>query len=249
MLRSLYTLALVCALATPAAAQTATVSGTITDQTGAAVPGATVTLDGPGGTRTAISGPRGEYSFTEPRERHLPGDRDALGLRPRHARRGGRRRERRGAGDHAWRSPASATPSSSAPRSPRRALIDAPATMSVVTSEMLASTPAQNYGDLLRSRAGRERDPAVGARRQPDQPAGHVDAHQLAARAARRPLDLPRLLRPRAVGLPARRTCPTSSRSRWCAARRRRSGAPTRSPASSTSSPSRRARRRARPSR
>ena len=51
MLRSLYTLALVCALATPAAAQTATVSGTITDQTSAAVPGATVTLDGPGGTR------------------------------------------------------------------------------------------------------------------------------------------------------------------------------------------------------
>src|SRR4029077_17272067 len=34
------------------------------------------------------------------------------------------------------------------------ALIDAPATISVVTSEVLASTPAQNYGDLLRSLPG-----------------------------------------------------------------------------------------------
>ena len=33
-------------------------------------------------------------------------------------------------------------------------LIDAPATMSVVTSEVLASTPAQNYGDLLRAVPG-----------------------------------------------------------------------------------------------
>src|SRR4029077_2802212 len=34
------------------------------------------------------------------------------------------------------------------------ALIDAPATLSLVTSEVLASTPAQNYGDLLRSLPG-----------------------------------------------------------------------------------------------
>ena len=49
MLRPLYTLALVCALASPAAAQTTTITGTIIDQSGAAVPGATVTLYGPGG--------------------------------------------------------------------------------------------------------------------------------------------------------------------------------------------------------
>ena len=58
MLRSLYALALLCALASPAAAQNATVSGTITDQSGAAVPGATVTLTGPGGTATTTSGSR-----------------------------------------------------------------------------------------------------------------------------------------------------------------------------------------------
>ena len=33
-------------------------------------------------------------------------------------------------------------------------MIDAPATISLVTSEVLASTPAQNYGDLLRSLPG-----------------------------------------------------------------------------------------------
>jgi outer membrane receptor protein involved in Fe transport len=33
-------------------------------------------------------------------------------------------------------------------------LVDAPSTMSVVTSEVLASTPAQNYGDILRSVPG-----------------------------------------------------------------------------------------------
>src|SRR5882724_4153640 len=63
MLRSLYAFALLVALATPAAAQTATVSGTITDQSGAAVPGATVTLTGPESPALIPSGPRGEYSF------------------------------------------------------------------------------------------------------------------------------------------------------------------------------------------
>src|SRR3990172_290914 len=36
----------------------------------------------------------------------------------------------------------------------QQALIDAPATMSVVTADTIASSPAQNYGDLLRSVPG-----------------------------------------------------------------------------------------------
>ena len=82
-------------------------------------------------------------------------------------------------------------------------LINAPATMSVVGAETIATSPAQNYGDLLRSTSGPERDPDVGPRHQHDEPPGHDHPGQLAARAARRPLDLPRLLRPGALGLRA----------------------------------------------
>ena len=75
--------------------------------------------------------------------------------------------------------------------------------MSVISSDVLASTPAQNYGDLLRSVPGvnvvqlSARDVNVTNRQ------ATTDAQQHAARAARRPLHLPRLLRPRAVGLRA----------------------------------------------
>src|SRR5712692_8237160 len=63
MRRLVFALGLVCALARPAGAQTATVSGKVFDQSGAAVPGATVTLTGPAGSSTATSGGSGEYSF------------------------------------------------------------------------------------------------------------------------------------------------------------------------------------------
>ena len=98
--RLLYTIALVCALVFPVAAQTATISGTITDQSDAAVPGATVTLDGPGGTRTAVSGSRGEVQLPQRRQRHLQGHGDAPRVRAGDARRRRQRIERRGAGDH-----------------------------------------------------------------------------------------------------------------------------------------------------
>ena len=50
--------------AVPAAAQTASVSGTIVDQTGAALPGATVQLIGPTNAVTT-SGPGGQYTFRD----------------------------------------------------------------------------------------------------------------------------------------------------------------------------------------
>jgi outer membrane receptor protein involved in Fe transport len=153
MLRSLYTLAIVCALASPAAAQTATISGTITDQSGAAVPGATVTLDGPGGAQTAVSGPRGDYSFANVANgtckvtAMLPGFAPAT-------------REVVVSGSNVEVPAISLSLASlsdtivvSASKSDT-ALIDAPATLSLVTSETLESTPAQNYGDLLRALPG-----------------------------------------------------------------------------------------------
>ena len=48
MLRTLLATALACGLGAPALAQTATISGTVADESGAAVPGATVELIGPG---------------------------------------------------------------------------------------------------------------------------------------------------------------------------------------------------------
>ena len=62
MFRSLSAFALLCALASPAAAQTASVSGTITDQSGAAVPGARRHPHRPGGPVDDVRIAR-RYSF------------------------------------------------------------------------------------------------------------------------------------------------------------------------------------------
>ena len=75
--------------------------------------------------------------------------------------------------------------------------------MSVLTSDTIAASPAQNYGDLLRSVPGvnviqtSARDINLTSRQ------AHDDALELPARARRRPLRLPRFLRHRVVGFPA----------------------------------------------
>ena len=153
MLRSLYALALLLMLAAPVAAQTASVSGTITDQSGGAVPGATVTLTGPGGTASTTSGARGEYSFANLANGTYRVAVTLSGFAPntREVVVSGANVEvpviSLALGNLTDTIVVSATKSDAA-------LIDAPATMSVVTSEVLASTAAQNYGDLLRSLPG-----------------------------------------------------------------------------------------------
>jgi len=60
-----YLLAL-CLLALPALAQTATLRGQVTDESGAIVPGAKVTLSGPARlSKTGTSGNDGSYSFAD----------------------------------------------------------------------------------------------------------------------------------------------------------------------------------------
>ena len=49
--------------AAPAAAQPGQVTGSVLDETGAVLPGATVTLSGPGGARATQTGGGGEYRF------------------------------------------------------------------------------------------------------------------------------------------------------------------------------------------
>src|SRR5258708_3951664 len=53
-------------LTLPAFAQTATLRGQVTDESGAIVPAATVTITGPGGlSKTAVAGNDGSYSFAD----------------------------------------------------------------------------------------------------------------------------------------------------------------------------------------
>jgi outer membrane receptor for ferrienterochelin and colicin len=125
-------------------AQSVTVSGAVVDTSGGVVPGATVVLTGPGGSQTTVSGAEGEYSFrnvaagTYQVTVTLAGFASANVAVPRVTLALGTLGE---------------TVVVSASRIDT-ALADAPATMSVVTSETLASTPAQNYADLLRGVPG-----------------------------------------------------------------------------------------------
>ncbi len=134
-------------------AQSVAVSGAVADTSGAVVPGATVVLAGPGGSQTTVSGAEGEYTFRNVAAGTYQVTVTLAGFAP------------------ATQSITVASTNVTVPRvtlalgtlgetvvvSASRtdtALADAPATMSVVTSETLASTPAQNYADLLRGVPG-----------------------------------------------------------------------------------------------
>jgi outer membrane receptor protein involved in Fe transport len=154
MLRTLLATVLACALGTSALAQTATISGTVVDESNAAVPGATVELIGPGTTAPTVSGSRGEYSFSNVSPGTYRIQATLVGFAP-------------AVQNNVIVSAANVevprltlriasltdTVVVSATKSDAT-LLDAPATMSVVTAELLQSTPAQNYGDLLRSVPG-----------------------------------------------------------------------------------------------
>lgn len=154
MPRVLLALVLACALAAPAAAQTAVVSGTVIDQSGAAVPGATVALAGASGLASTTSGAAGDYAFRNVASGTYRLTATLVGF------------AQATLADLAVGGSNVAVPALtlklaglndtvvvSASKS-EGALINAPATMSLVTSEQLASTPAQNYGDLMRSVPG-----------------------------------------------------------------------------------------------
>jgi len=134
-------------------AQSVTVSGAVADTSGAVVPAATVVLAGPAGSQTTVSGAEGEYTFRNVVAGTYQVTVTLAGFAP------------------ATQSVTVASANVTVPRvtlalgtlgetvvvSASRtdtALADAPATMSVVTSETLASTPAQNYADLLRGVPG-----------------------------------------------------------------------------------------------
>ncbi|RPH60280.1 MAG: TonB-dependent receptor, partial [Acidobacteria bacterium] len=153
-LRLLLALSVFCALTVSAYAQTGTVSGTAVDESGAIVPGATVTLTGPGTRETMITGSAGDYRFANlaPGTYQLtvslsgfsPITREGIVV---------------GAGETAVPAITLALAGLgevvvvSASRV-ESTLLNAPATMTVLPGTDLAVSPAQNYGDLLRSVPG-----------------------------------------------------------------------------------------------
>ena len=133
-----------------AAAQAPTLSGTVVDQSGAAVPGATVELTGSSGSLTVTTNDRGAYSFTGLKPDTYRLTIQLEGFAP------ATRPELVVGNSDVTVPPVRLTLASltdtvvvTATKA-EAALVDAPATMSVISSQTLASTPAQNYGDLLR---------------------------------------------------------------------------------------------------
>ena len=153
-IRGLGLLLAVLVVASPVRAQTAGISGTVVDETGAVIPGATVTLIGPDTRHIDISGTNGEYRFDNlsPGTYEIrvmlsgfsPAVLDSVTV------------------DDAVVAVAAIdlhvagvaeTVVVSAMRAESR-LIDAPATMTVLPGSMLLVAPAQNYGDFLRTVPG-----------------------------------------------------------------------------------------------
>jgi outer membrane receptor protein involved in Fe transport len=143
-------------LAGPARAQTATVSvsGTVIDESGAVVPGATVQITGPGRRTSAISGPRGDYSFKNIGEGTYQITVTLAGFSQ-------ATRDNVSVGRSNVEVPPitiglaklGETVVVSASKA-EDTLLTAPATMSLVTSDTIKSSAAANYGDLLRAVPG-----------------------------------------------------------------------------------------------
>ena len=137
-----------------AVAQTGSISGSVVDQTGLLLPGATVTLRGEGGPRTAYADEQGNFelsgvaSGTYALTVSLAGFSDAVV-------------EDVTVGGAALDLPPvelqlarfSDTIVVTASRAEGR-LLDAPVSTYVITASTLETTPARNYGDLLRATPG-----------------------------------------------------------------------------------------------
>jgi len=144
------------AVTVPAGAQSGggTVSGSLVDESGAALPGANVQLIGPGANKFAVTGSDGRYTFTGvPAGTHKV-TATLIGFST-------ETREVVVSEGGAVEVP-SATLKITLPgeevvvtaSKAESSLVNAPATMSVVSADTIEASPAQNYGDLLRSVPG-----------------------------------------------------------------------------------------------
>jgi outer membrane receptor protein involved in Fe transport len=141
------------AAATAVAQQTGSIKGTVKDETGAALQGVTVTATGPA-TKTAVSAsdgsfhvdglPAGTYKVTAQLTGFGQGEQGSVSV------------SAGGSADVPFtllvvlRGEEVVVSGSKI----EERLVDAPVTMSVITSDTLAASPAQNFGDLLRAVPG-----------------------------------------------------------------------------------------------
>jgi len=154
MVRGFAAVCVVLAVAVSARAQTAQVTGTVVDEQGAGVPGATVQMVGPSNRVLATSESGGAYTFSNVSPGTYEVTATLAGFAPAMA------------GNVVVGASNVVVPtltlkiaslsdtvvvSATKTDTP---LVDAPATMSVLTSAQLQASPAQNYGDLLRSVPG-----------------------------------------------------------------------------------------------
>jgi len=146
-------ISLVSVLVSPAAAQTASVSGTVVDQTGATLPGASVQLTG---TTNAVitSGSGGQYTFRNVEPGTYVIEVRLIGFAP-------ATREDVTVSSGDVQVPAITLAIANlndlvvvtATRT-ETAVLDVPVTMSVLTDDAITASPAQSYGELLRSVPG-----------------------------------------------------------------------------------------------
>lgn len=155
MKRHFFAIALMLALGLPAIAEPepASITGVVNDETGAALPGATVNASGPGGAHMATTGADGRFTITGLAAGNYKVTADLMGFRAQtqtvtvSATSGVNLSFGLGIALRGEEVVVSASKSESA-------LVDAPATLSVVSSEQILASPAQNMGDLLRSVPG-----------------------------------------------------------------------------------------------
>lgn len=141
------------ALALPGLVFAADVTGRVVDDTGAVLPGATVTLSGPGGTRTTTTGPNGgyalqnvpagTYSLSVTLSGFVKGARDNVSVQDPSTEVAEVALAIAGFGE-------TLTITSGL----ESTITNAPATMSVITSEAIANAPSQGLGELLRNVPG-----------------------------------------------------------------------------------------------
>lgn len=153
MTRLMVLFSIMLSLTAPAAAQTPSISGAVIDQTGAKIPGATVQLTGATNAVTT-SGSGGQYTF-----RNVMAG--TYGIEVRLAGFAPATLDNVTVGSANVEAPPITLALASlndrvvvTATKGETALVDVPVTMSILTSDTIAASPAQNYGDLLRSVPG-----------------------------------------------------------------------------------------------